>query len=86
MFDRFMFPAHSGPAVRAEPVTPHDTNRLPDHPARSLYIGGAGNVVVHMAHEEAPRTFVAVPAGTILPVSVQRVLTASTATNIVALY
>ncbi len=71
-------------AEGAAAVTPSDTTEL--GPCKALYIGGAGNVVVHMPNQSTPITFFAVPVGTVLPVSARRVLLATTATNIVALY
>jgi hypothetical protein len=71
-------------------VTPHDANDL-DRNAQSLYVGGLGNVSVHMVRQDDPDlpiavTFLAVPAGTVLPISVSRVLaTGTTASNIIAL-
>ena len=70
------------PASGAAAVTPSDSIELD---CRALYIGGTGNVVVHMPNRDTPITFHNVLAGTILPVSVRRVLLATTATNIVAL-
>jgi hypothetical protein len=68
----------------AAAVTPSDTTEL--GPCKALYIGGAGNVSVWMPERETPVTFIAVPVGTVLPVSARRVLqTGTTATNIVAL-
>jgi hypothetical protein len=71
------------PASGAAAVTPSDTTELN---CRALYIGGTGNVVVHMPNRDVSVTFSNVLAGTVLPVSVRRVLVATTATNIVALY
>jgi hypothetical protein len=71
------------PASGAAAVTPSDTTELN---CRALYIGGTGNVLVHMPNRSGPVTFSNVLAGTVLPVSVRRVLVATTATDIVALY
>jgi hypothetical protein len=71
------------PASAATAVTPSDTTQIN---CRALYIGGTGNVLVHMPNSEVSVTFSNVLAGTVLPVSVRRVLAATTATNIVALY
>ncbi len=69
------------------PVTNHDTNTLNgSEPSRALYIGGAGDVVVTPAGGGADVTFSGVPAGAILPIQVVKVKTATTATNIVALF
>lgn len=54
-------------------------------PTRALYIGGTGgDVTVTMAAGTSVQ-FTGVPAGTILPIRVDKV-TATTATNVIALY
>lgn len=75
-------------ARKATAVTPSDSTDLTAY-ARSLYVGGAGNVAVIMADQSGDTavTFVGVAAGTVLPVQVRRVMsTNTTATNILALY
>ena len=63
-----------------------DTVDLTTSPAKSLYIGGAGNIKVTLI-DGSTVTFSGVPVGTILPVVVTRVFaTGTTATNILALY
>lgn len=71
------------PASGAAAVTPSDSTEIN---CRALYVGGAGNVVVQMPNRDVSITFSGVLAGTILPVSARRVMAATTATNIVALY
>lgn len=72
------------PFLNAKVVTPNDTTDL-TIPARSLYIGGAGDVVVITGAGDA--TFKAAPAGFILEVAPIRVkATGTTATDIVALW
>jgi hypothetical protein len=78
-------PTSPNPASRASAVTPSDSVDF-SYPARALYIGGAGNVVVILEDETAV-TFSGVPAGFILPVVCRRVnATDTTATLIVALF
>lgn len=72
------------PAVNAIAVTPLDATVLTPT-VRALYVGGAGDVSVTMANGGLA-TFSAVPAGTILPIRVTKVMTATTATLILALY
>ena len=56
-----------------------------DHPVRSLYIGGAGNIRVTTVNGQDV-TFVGLLAGTILPVSVKRVWSTNTSvTGIIGL-
>ena len=75
----------SSPAHGGATVTPNDSADLPDE-ARSLYIGGEGNVRV-ITRNGNDLTFVGLPAGSILPVYVVRVYaTDTTATNIIGLY
>lgn len=69
----------------ARTVTPSDTVNMPDGTARALYVGVTGNLTVVMANGTV-QLFSNVPVG-ILPIQVSRVnSTATTATNIVALY
>jgi hypothetical protein len=66
-------------------VTPSDTYAIKGGPARSLYVGGTGDVVAINENGVAV-TFTAVPAGAVLPVATSRVnATNTTATHIVAL-
>ena len=53
---------------------------------RMIWVGGTGNVVVLMAGDTVAVTFTAVPAGTMLPVNVTRVMAATTATLLIGLY
>lgn len=70
---------------RGAAVTPHNTNNLSED-AACLYIGGAGDVKIDTP-EGSTLTFVAVPAGSILPWRARRVYaTGTSATNIVAGY
>lgn len=53
-------------------------------PARGLYVGGAGNLVITTTGGSVV-TLSNVPAGVFVPISVKRVAAATTATNIVGL-
>lgn len=76
----------SDPAQRAFAVTPANSDFANEVQARALYVGGAGDVTVVTVGNDTV-TFAAVPAGTILPVSVKQVrATGTTASNLVALY
>ena len=70
-------------ATQAVAVTKSDSTVIPS--TRALYIGGDGNVSVTMSGG-GDATFVGLLAGMILPVQVTKVLAATTATNILALY
>lgn len=63
-------------------VTPSDATPIT---ASAVWVGGLGNLVVTMQDGQV-LTFTAVPAGTLLPISVTRIRAATTATLIVALY
>jgi hypothetical protein len=52
---------------------------------RALYVGGAGDVAVRAPGSSTTITFVGVPAGTVLPIVVGKVMAATTATSIVGL-
>jgi hypothetical protein len=78
------------PAGRMAAVTPSDTVSF-TYLTRGLYVGVAGNVYVNALAEDgvtlAACAFIGVAAGTILPITCDRVnSTNTTATNIVALW
>ena len=73
----------SDPAAFAVAVTPDDDVVLT--PTRALYIGGTGDVGVKMYGSENTITFPNVPVG-ILPIRVTKVMAATGATDIVALW
>lgn len=85
-FNGQLGPDTSLQAGAALAVTPSNTEFT--YSANALYVGGAGDVVVVMRDDldTNPVTFAAVPAGTILPIYVRKVLPATTATNILALF
>lgn len=72
-------------AGSAEVVAPNDSTDL-TRTTRGLYVGGAGDVRVLLDRDSAAVTFVGVQAGSVLPIRARRVYTASTATNMLALY
>lgn len=73
-------------AWKAIAVTKSDSTVLPDG-VRAVWVGGAGDVAVIMSGDTAAVTLAAVPAGTLLPIQVSKVMsTNTTATSIVALY
>ena len=75
-----------GPAQSAAAVTPSDSADLTTT-SRAIYVGGAGNLKVNMNETGSEITFVAVAAGSVLPIRVDRVYsTGTTATSIVALW
>ncbi len=66
-------------------ITPSDGSDLPSA-TRSIYVGGAGNISVIMANDDAAVAFINVAAGSVLPIRVKQVLsTDTTATDLVAL-
>ncbi len=68
------------PATTAAAVTPSDSTALT---SRAVWVGGAGDVSVRLSGATSTTVvFTAVPAGTLLPISVVRVMAATTATNI----
>ena len=74
------------PYTNAVAITPSDATQLTG--IVGLYIGGTGAVTVEMLNPEsvaATVTFSAVPTGAVLPISVRRVLAATTATLILGL-
>lgn len=72
-------PAGGGYAITKSNVT------VLNPPTRGVWVGGAGDIAVRYA-DQTTDTLVGVPAGTLLPISVDQVLNATTATNISGLY
>lgn len=77
--------AGSDPATAFAAVAKSDTVPIGGGASRGLYIGGGGDVVVKSVSDGSAVTFKAVPAGTILPIRVNFVMAATTATDIIAL-
>jgi hypothetical protein len=73
-------PIAYGPYVTAFAVTKSDDTVF-SPPTRALYIGGAGNVAVIMNGDTAAVTFTAPVAGTILPLSVTKVMSTNTSAS-----
>lgn len=77
--------SQNGPAVHFAAVTPNDAADLPGGLTRSLYVGGAGVIVV--ADQFGNTVRLASGAGQYHPLRVSRVLASgTTATEVVALY
>ena len=72
----------SGAFDFAVAVTPSDSTILN---FSSLFVGGAGNVIVTLVNG-TDVTFASVPAGATIPIGGTKVKAASTATSIVALW
>lgn len=83
-FSRFQESVIS-PLTTAAAVTPHNTNEL-SYVTRAIYVGGAGDLAVTMV-DGGEVTFVAIPAGTVLPIRVKVVkATGTDASSIIALW
>ena len=65
-------------------VTKSDSTDLGS--TRALWVGGAGDLAVRFVDTATTITLVGVAAGTLLPLQVNKVMEATTATSIVALY
>lgn len=74
----------TAPASHAAAITPDDDNNLTET-TRAIWVGGAGDLTAIMRSGETV-TFAGVPAGTLLPVRVTRVLESSTATDLVGVW
>jgi len=73
-------------AWKAIAITPSDATVLPDG-IRGVWVGGAGNIAVIMSGDTTAVTLAGVPAGTLLPIQISKVMaTNTTATAITALY
>lgn len=73
-----------GPATGVLTITPSNTANLARSP-RAIWVGGAGDVAVEMI-DGTNGVLSGIPAGTLMPVRVRKVLaTGTTATGIVGL-
>jgi hypothetical protein len=71
-------------ARRLAAVTPSDATDLTG--VRALWVGGTGNLSIKCVDDSAAVTIAIPNAGVLLPLFVSRVMAATTATSIVALY
>ncbi len=78
----------AAPADEAVTIVPSDAVDIATGPTRGVYVGVTGDVEAVMAGgSNAVVLFKAVPAGTILPISVKRINNGNTtATTMVGLY
>lgn len=81
---------YSDPSQGGFAITPSDSvtfdNNNNNPPTRAIYVGGSGDLTVRGVCG-LNVTFPAVPAGTIIPIAADRVLsTGTTATNIVGMF
>jgi hypothetical protein len=70
------------PASKIAAVTPNDGADLAVV-ARSLWVGGAGNIAVIAADDSSAVTITAVAAGTLLPIRVKRVMSTNTTATLI---
>ena len=75
------------PAEHAYAATANNTGDQP-YVSRAVYVGATGNLNVALASDTANTivSFVAVPAGTTLPIRVRRLYSTTTANSVVMLY
>lgn len=74
---------YGAPAKRGAAVTPSDATVVD---CRAIYVGGAGDVAVQFYDGGSTITFTAPTVGAVLPVSAYRIMAATTATLLIALY
>jgi hypothetical protein len=73
-------------ARRVEAITPHDVNEVSTFIGRGIYVGVGGNIALRPIGNDADVTFVAVPAGSIVPVQPRFVrATGTTASSLLLL-
>ena len=76
---------YSDPGNRLVAVTASDSTDLTG--ARGVYVGVAGALALMAIDDDTAVTLVSVPAGSVIPVRISRVMaTNTTATSIVAIY
>lgn len=71
-------------ATGGKSVTPSDSTDI--GVTRALWVGGAGDLAVQFVDTATTITLTGVPAGTLMPLQVSKVMAATTASAIVALY
>lgn len=78
----------SDPANEARVLTPNDgTPGVISEPPRSIYVGSGGDITMQGMDDNAPKLWKNVPAGSILPFRVKKIMaTGTTATNLLGLY
>ncbi len=70
----------------AASITPNDSADLPDL-SRGIFVGTGGALTVRLLDASADVVFANIPNGTLLPISVRRVMvTGTTASGLIALY
>lgn len=78
-------PSLTSPAIDGQPVVPSNTALLAQV-SRAIYVGTAGDISAELA-SGTQVTFIAVPAGMILPLRLRKIrATGTSAQNIVALW
>ena len=70
-------------ATKLSAVTPSDNTLVG---CQALWVGGAGNLSLIADGDTSAVTITGVNAGTFVPIACKKVMAATTATNIVALY
>jgi hypothetical protein len=73
----------SAPATKLVLVTPSDSTVLN---CRAIWVGGAGNVSIIAKDDTAAVLLSGVAAGTLIPISCSKIMAATTATLVVALF
>lgn len=64
-------------------ITKSDSTDLTPYSIRALWVGGAGDVAVMGIDDTAAVTISAVPAGTLLPFNVKRVMSTNTTATLI---
>lgn len=78
-------PGLTSPAIDGNMIVPSDGADLP-HVTRAVYVGTSGQIQAELV-SGATVSFASVPAGTMLPLRLRKILsTGTTATNLVALW
>lgn len=84
--DKYPFEQNNSPALNAFNITPHDTNEL-SSVTRAIFVGTGGDINLTLRDDTTPVIFRNVSSGTLLPLRVKLVKTASTtAQDIIGLY
>lgn len=70
-----------GPATKLISITKSDATDLTSSKIRALWVGGAGDVAVIALNDTVAVTIASVPAGTLLPIAVTKVMSTNTSAS-----
>lgn len=71
------------PGKKLVAITTSDSTDYSDDPFRAVWVGGAGNIAVIAENDTAAVTISGVQAGTLLPISVTKIMSTNTTATLI---